>query len=188
MARTGPVLATVCLEGICMQSWDWGLGCFHRSFIGSRYRTTVVLVRDFSRSTSMDLLVAMWTQCLRDSRANFLYSNSWDRLKAVWTIVYCVSPHNRWQMTSQSTPLFGKLWWMNPKWLLCWQHCSNPTYITLQLRIGFVAVYFNNQGANPVHQKGNHNHRAKRKPHSTAVAGSGHHNTSHTYYQERHSR
>ena len=48
--------------------------------------------------------------------------------------LYFVSPHNRWKGTEQSTFTGEQLQRRNTQWLLSYWGCSNPAYLTTQIR------------------------------------------------------
>ena len=145
MAGTGLTLAAVGFVGACTWRWGQSLGCFPSSHGRSRYATAVVLVPDFSGLTPMDLC---WWLCDHSAwgAPGLIACIPTVEVgpRVVCTTLYFVCSHNGWQVTPQSALPDGQLRWRNTQWLLFQWECSNPAYVTLQLRNGSGGFYANN--------------------------------------------
>ena len=154
------------------------LNCLKSSHSGSRCSTTTVPGHDFSGS----MLVDLWKQQLRDTKANRWHSKVEMRpTDGANNGVPCVlaqrvtgdtAEHTRWwtalaEKHSGSSPsgsaLFASAW-----------HYSSEKIWGLPLQ---------QLGNRSRPWQGTGNHRAKRRTHSITRAGSDHHNPSHTSYK-----
>ena len=108
-------------------------------------------------------------------------------LKAVPATVYFVNSHNGRKGTQWGTIMGEQLQWRNAQWLLSQCECSNPAYLTPQIRNTakkqIWGPLLQQLGSRPCSWQGSDNHREKGRPHSISRAGSYEHNTNQTPYQ-----
>ena len=97
--------------------------------------------------TSWSVLVGLWTQHLRDTRADCLHFHSWGGAECSAKNSVLYEP-TQW-VTPQSAFPCRQLWQRNPQWLLSQEEYSNTTYLTQQLRNGSGGFYCNDWGPDP---------------------------------------